>query len=82
MSAGLASAFIHLALTAHAGIARGTGARETGDAVHTAPVVARVRRAVIHVALTHCALEACGGQKVRLRPLAKVLPTAMASAQS
>lgn len=58
MSARLASTFIHLAFTAHAGIARGTGARETGNAVHTAPVVARVWRAVIHVALTHRALKA------------------------
>lgn len=56
----MASALVHLAFTARAGVARGTGARETGDAIHTAPMVAWVWRAVIHVVLTHRALEACG----------------------
>lgn len=55
----MAAALVHLALTAGARVARGTGTREAGDTVHAAPMVAWVRGAVIHVELTQFALEAC-----------------------
>lgn len=58
IAAGLAAALIHLALTACAGVAWGTSAREASNAVDTAPVVAGVRRAVIHVSLTQSTLKA------------------------
>lgn len=68
MAAGLAAALIHLTLTARACVARGTGTGETGNAVHAATVVARVRGAVIHVELTQCALEAlCAAALVAVR---------------
>lgn len=58
MAAGLATALVHLALTARASVARGTGTGEAGNAVHAAPMMARVRRAVIHVEFTQSALKA------------------------
>lgn len=68
VSAGLAAALIHLALTAHARVARGASAREASDAVHAAPVVAGIRRAVVHVSLTQSALEAlCAATLVAVR---------------
>lgn len=58
MAAGLTAALIHLALAACARIAWCTGAGEAGDAIHAAPMVAWVRRAVIYIALAQRALEA------------------------
>lgn len=58
VAAGLAAALVHLALAARARVARGAGAGEAGDAINAAPVVARVWRAVVHVAFTQRALEA------------------------
>lgn len=60
VAARLTTAFVHLALAACAGVTRSASAGEAGNAIHTAPMVARVRRAIVHVAFTQGTLEALG----------------------
>lgn len=71
----LAVALVQLAFTTAACVARGTGTGEAGDAIHTAPMMAGVRGAVIHIILTQWALKACHRARQARSPQEKERPS-------